>query len=246
MSEATVTGSPGLTTYRARRSVVAAGGVRGVALMLHGGRQQDERLVERTSTSWLRMVALARMLSRAAAPRGVAVELLRYRARGWNARPGREPAPVVDGRWALEQLRDRYGPAPIVLVGHSMGGRTACALADAAGVSGVVALAPWLPPGEPVAPAAGQRLVLAHGQADRWTSAAGSLEWSRRARRSGARVARYDLGPVGHFMLSQVGQWNGLVRDAALGLLDVGVLPAEVVTAFTATGDDGLRLPPTW
>lgn len=246
MSETTVNGSPGLTTYRARRSVVADGGVRGVALMLHGGRQQDERAVERTSTSWWRMAALARTLSRAAAPRGVAVELLRYRARGWNSRPGHEPAPVVDSRWALERVRERYGQVPIVLVGHSMGGRTACALADAEGVSGVVALAPWLPPGEPVAQASAQRLVLAHGQADRWTSFSGSLEWSRRARRAGARVARYDLGPVGHFMLSQVGQWNGLVRDAALGLLGVAALPAEVGTAFDATGDDGLLLPPTW
>jgi len=192
------------------------------------------------------MAALARTLSRTAAPRGVPVELLRYRARGWNARPGHEPAPVGDGRWALDQLRQRYGEVPVVLVGHSMGGRTACALADAEGVVGVVALAPWLPAGEPVGPAARQRLVLAHGQADRWTSSTGSLEWSRRARRAGARVARYELGQVGHFMFSRVAQWNGLVRGAAMGLLGVGELPDEVLGAFDADDDEGLQLPPTW
>ena len=40
---------------------------------------------------------------------------------------------------------------PVVVLGHSMGGRTACRVADHDLVRGVVALAPWLPPGESVA-----------------------------------------------------------------------------------------------
>jgi hypothetical protein len=127
-----------------------------------------------------------------------------------------------------------------------MGGRAVCALAGCAGVVGVVALAPWLSEADPVAVAAGQRLVLAHGSMDRWTSPRGSLQWALRARRAGAMVARYDLGPVGHFMFARTGQWNGLTREITLGLLGLGALPAEVTAAFTATGDDGLRLSPTW
>jgi pimeloyl-ACP methyl ester carboxylesterase len=223
-----------------------SGGVRAAALLLHGGRQHDDRPVERQHASWWRMAILARSMSRAVGQEGVAVVLLRYRARGWNARPGAEPAPVADGRWALAWMREAYGDVPVVLVGHSMGGRAACALADADGVSGVVALAPWLPPGEPVSTARDQRLVLAHGQMDRWTSPRASLEWSRRARRAGARVARYEMGPVGHFMFSRLAQWNGLVRDAALGMLGLRALPADMAAAFTAFDDDGLRLAPAW
>ncbi len=237
---------PILTVHLPRRAPPRAR-VRGAAQLLHGGRQHDDRPVERQHASWWRMAILARSMSRAVGPEGVAVVLLRYRARGWNAGPDTDPAPVADARWALGWLRETYGDVPVVLVGHSMGGRVACALADAGGVNGVVALAPWLPAGEPVGPAAGQRLVLAHGSADRWTSPAASLEWSRRARRAGARVARYELGPVGHFMFSRLAQWNGLVRDAALGLLGLRPLPAEIAGAFSsAAGDDGLRLSPTW
>jgi dienelactone hydrolase len=237
---------PILTVHLPGRAVRRSGGVRAAALLLHGGRQHDDRPVERQHASWLRMAILARSMSRAVGPEGVAVVLLRYRARGWNAFPGAEPAPVADGRWALAWMRETYGDVPVVLVGHSMGGRAACALADADGVSGVVALAPWLPPGEPVGPTAGQRVVLAHGSADRWTSPTGSLEWARRARRAGARVARYELGPVGHFMFSRLAQWNGLVRDAALGLLGLRPLPVDMARALTAAGDDGLRLAPSW
>jgi dienelactone hydrolase len=236
---------PILTTHPAGRRAVPSGAVRGVALLLHGGRQDDQRRVERKHASWWRMAILARSLSRTCGPAGVPVVLLRYQARGWNAGAGSEPAPVRDGRWALARLRETYG-VPVVLVGHSMGGRAACALADAEGVTGVVALAPWLPEGEPVGPAAGQRLVLAHGQLDRWTSPRASLLWSQRARQAGAQVARYDFGPVGHFMGTRVGQWNGLIRDVTLGLLGAAALPPAVTEAFGETGDTGLALPPTW
>ena len=237
---------PILTVHLPRGAARRSPGVQAAALLLHGGRQHDDRPVERQHASWLRMAVLARSLSRAVGPEGVAVVLVRYRTRGWNAEPGADPAPVADGRWALRWLRANYGDVPVVLVGHSMGGRAACALADADGVSGVVALAPWLPAGESVGPATGQRLVLAHGSLDRWTSPTASLEWSRRARRAGARVARYELGPVGHFMFSRLAQWNGLVRDAALGLLGLRPLPADMSQALSAADDVGLRLTPTW
>jgi pimeloyl-ACP methyl ester carboxylesterase len=237
---------PILTVHLPRRAAMRSGGVRAAALLLHGGRQHDDRPVERQHASWWRMALLARTLGRAVGPDGVVVVLLRYRARGWNAGPGAGPAPVVDGRWALTWMRETYGDVPVVLVGHSMGGRAACALADADRVTGVVALAPWLPPGEPVTRAQGQRLVLAHGSADRWTSPLASLEWARRARRAGARVARYEMGPVGHFMFSRLAQWNGLVRDAALGLLGLRPMPADIAAAFAASDDDGLRLSPPW
>ncbi len=236
---------PILTTWGPRRR---AGAAPGVVLLLHGGRQTDSRTVERQHASWWRMALVARTLARSAGQYGVPVVLLRYRARGWNADGGATPAPVVDGRWALEHLRERYGDVPVVLLGHSMGGRAAVALAGEPGVAGVVALAPWLPDREPVAASAGQRLVIVHGLMDRWTSPAGSLAWSRRARAGGARVARVEMGPVGHFMVARLRTWNRVVRDASLGLLGVRSLPAPLAEALDAAAgdgaeDEGLRLP---
>ncbi len=235
--------------------------VRAVVLMLHGGQADSFEPVQRRNGSWWRMALLQRELAGPAGAAGVAVELLRYAARGWNAVPGGEPDPVRDGRWALWQVAERYGDAvPVVLVGHSMGGRAVCALADAPGVCGVVALAPWLTSKDPVDPARGQRLVLAHGLNDRWTSPQASLDWSVRARAASAQVARFELPGVGHFMFARTGQWNAIVRRGALGLLGLEPLPTVVEEAFSltgaaagaeggqlrqqvTTGEQGLRLP---
>lgn len=210
--------------------------LRAVVLMLHGGQANSLQPVQRRNGSWWRMALLQRAFARPAGRHGVAVELLRYAARGWNATPGRTPDPVRDGRWALTHLAERYGDGvPLVLVGHSMGGRAACALADAPGVVGVVALAPWLTPKEPVDAARAQRLVLAHGSNDRWTSPATSLDWSMRARAEGAQVARFELSDVGHFMLARTTQWDAIVRNGALGLLGLAPLPTVVEEAFALT-----------
>jgi pimeloyl-ACP methyl ester carboxylesterase len=78
---------------------------------------------------------------------GPAVHLLRYRYRGWNA-PAADP--VLDTTWALEEIASRHPGAPVVLVGHSMGGRAALWAAGAANVTAVCALAPWLVGTDPV------------------------------------------------------------------------------------------------
>ncbi|CAN5865541.1 alpha/beta hydrolase [soil metagenome] len=251
------TAEPTLTTFAPPDGLA----VRGVVLMLHGGQANSLEPVERRNGSWWRMALLARTFARAAGPAGVAVELLRYAARGWNADAGPVPGPLRDGRWAVERLAERYGDVPLVLVGHSMGGRAACALAGEPGVVGVVALAAWLTADEPVEPARGQRMVLAHGLKDRWTSPPASLEWSMRARAVAAQVARFELPSSGHFMFSAPGRWNAVVRRGALGLLGVEELPTAVQEAFAltdglvtggdggplrqgvTTGEQGLRLP---
>ncbi|MGR4852480.1 alpha/beta fold hydrolase [Streptomyces sp. LARHCF252] len=50
-----------------------------------------------------------------------------------------------DARRALGELARRAGDVPVVLVGHSMGGRAALRAADAPQVRAVPALAPWCP-----------------------------------------------------------------------------------------------------
>lgn len=187
----------------------------GVVLMLHGGKDRGHDTVDGRSASWRRSAAMARAIAADAEAAGAAVFLLRYRHRGWNGGSG----PVEDARWALDRMRAELGALPVALLGHSMGARTAVHAADDPQVRGVVALAPWFPPGEPVAALAGKRLVAAHGRRDRITSARATRGYVERARGAGAEASYVDMGRVGHYLLRRVGAWNELALTSSLELL---------------------------
>jgi len=110
-----------------------------VVLVLHGGRERSGAVVTRRSLSWQRGLAIARTLGRRLQGEAVGVRPLRYDTAGWNGDGGER---IADARWALDLVRREAGDVPVVLVGHSMGGRTACRVADHELVRGVVALAP--------------------------------------------------------------------------------------------------------
>lgn len=192
---------------------------RAIALVLHGGAQTGDVPVGGRSLSWRRGRRLAADLAPGLMADGIGVALLRYRVKGWNAALGAEPAPVVDARWALEEIRAQHD-LPVVVVGHSMGARTGVAVADHPSVRGVVGLAPWLPADEPVAPLRGKVLRVAHGRRDRITSARATRRYVERA--SAIADAEFtDMGPVGHYLLRRVGLWNAVavtgVREILAG-----------------------------
>jgi alpha-beta hydrolase superfamily lysophospholipase len=155
-----------------------AGTTRGVALVLHGGRSHSFEPVEARHLSPARMVPFARHLHRAGKDRGLAVWILRNRVRGWN---GDEMSPLKDARWALAKIHEAHPGLPVYLLGHSMGGLTAICAADDPQVDAAVALAPWLDDTTPATPLAGRKLLIVHGDQDRWTSPAASLRFARRA-----------------------------------------------------------------
>ena len=134
-----------------------AGTPDGVVLMLHGGTANSLDPVDDRSASWRRSRWMMGQIAD------------RLHEAGWGSgccatssvagTPGSlSPSPVPDARWALDEVRRELGELPVVLLGHSMGARTAVAVADDPLVQGVVALAPWLPADEPVAPLAGKHL----------------------------------------------------------------------------------------
>jgi predicted esterase len=146
---------------------------------------------------------------------GVATWLLRFRERGWNG----GTAPVEDARWALEQVRREHGGVPVVLLGHSMGARASVYVADDESVVGVVGLAPWLSPSDPVHGLAGRHLVAAHGHRDRITSPRATAAYVERAARVAASAEMVDMGPVGHYMFKRVAAWNDLAAARSLALI---------------------------
>lgn len=191
----------------------APGRSRGLVLLLHGGKQCSDLPVDGRSASWRRTMAMARALRPALHEQGVAAWVLRFGQRGWN-----DGAPVADARAALEEVRREAGSVPVVLLGHSMGARTAVRVADDPLVAGVVALAPWLAPGDPVQPLRGKRLVAAHGSSDHITSARLTRAYVDRAS-TVADTEFVDMGPVGHYMLRRIPAWNDLALTRSLALL---------------------------
>jgi dienelactone hydrolase len=170
----------------------------------------------------------------------VAVWLLRYRYRGWNA-PHLHP--VADARWALDQVRARHGDVPVVLLGHSMGGRVAFRVADDPSVLAICALAPWTEVGEPVEQLAGRAVLIAHGDAERMTDPALSYSYALRAKQVTDRVCRFDVHGDGHAMLRRAADWTDLVCRFVLGELGVEPVHPAIANAMREPVPDGLRVP---
>ena len=149
----------------------------GVVVVVHGGgSRRGQMMVSPTQLSVLRMIPVARRVARAGGGR-LAVYRLLNSYRGWDTKH----TPVHDIRWALQQVRERYGDLQVCLVGHSLGGRAALLAADAAEVSSVVALAAYIVHGDSSAVrATDRRILFVHGLQDRIaspTSAARLAQW---------------------------------------------------------------------
>ena len=197
---------PHLTGSRPRRAPT------GVVLLLHGLVRSADPLDAR-SAPWLRMRLMQVQLRGALHRAGLAARLLRDRVGGWAVDGAAEPGPVADARWALDRVRDELGELPVVLLGHSMGARVAVTVADDPLVRGVVALAPWFGPTDPVTTLRDRHLHAAHGSQDRVTSPVATQEYVARAARTAASSTFVDMGPRGHTMLPGPGAWNRVALD---------------------------------
>ncbi|WP_245879266.1 alpha/beta fold hydrolase, partial [Streptomyces reticuliscabiei] len=91
-------------------------------VVLHGGQADSDRRARPWQLAALRMDPFVRAVTAALPGQDVLVAQVRYRLRGWN---GSRADPVRDTHRALDELAELAGPVPIVLLGHSMGGRAA-------------------------------------------------------------------------------------------------------------------------
>jgi len=176
-----------------------------LVLLLHGG-----SVASTTSTGWwtgpvARMVPIAHSIGRRVPH--VAVALLKHAVGGWN---GSGRSALRDADWALGLLRARFPGVPIVLVGHSMGGRTAAHRVGADDVVGAVLLTPWLPEADPVGAVTGRTLVVLQAKWDHTCPIAQTETWLARAAAAGAAIDRETLSFAEHAMLLRFPTWHRL------------------------------------
>ena len=207
---------------------------RAAILVLHGGQGDGQEPPTRLNLPAARMRTFTRAVLRATRGQDIVVGRVRYRHRGWN---GSRADAARDAKRALDELALLAGPVPVVLVGHSMGGRAALSVATHDSVSGVVGLAAWCPEDEPVRQLAGRRVVLLHGDRDRVTDPRGSVDLVARARHAGSEACAVLLSGGDHAMLRRSGTWRSLAIGTVTALLGMGPFPDVVQRALLPAGD---------
>lgn len=218
----------------------APGPTRAVALFCHGGTEASEEPPRERALSLVRMRAIEQFVVAAAAGEGVTTGMLRYRLAGWN---GVAADAYADVRWSLDRIRAEHGgDVPIVLVGHSMGGRAVLRAGGENQVAAVCGLAPWTPPDDPVDHLRDRTVAILHGRGDRWVPAALSADYAVRARGAGARVARFTVAG-GHTMIRRAMLWHRFARDVVMGGAGLVPLRADIAAAMDGSDAEGLAVP---
>lgn len=235
-----------LPAARLGRAVLTAGAppeVSGVALLLPDGEADSHR--RPSSFSYAVQLPFARHLARAGRPDGLAVHVVRYRWRGWNAT---DADLAADAEWAADEVVRRYGDIPVCLVGHGMGGRAALRAAGHTAVTSVLAMAPWLPDeaadeAEPVRQLAGRRVLIVHGTNDERIDPELSFRLAARAKKSNRDICRFEVHSDGHALRQHRAEVMALAADFVRGSLFARSYARPVTDALAAPPPLGLRMP---
>lgn len=211
-------------------STAGSGEPRGIVLVAHGGQSDSTVPASPAQLAVLRMIPVAAAIRQATAADGVEVRRPLFTVRGWN---GGQASPVADLTRVLDEIGAASPGVPVVLVGHSMGGRAVVRAAGHPVVTAVAGLAPWLPVGEPVDQLAGRPLLLIHGTADRITRPAETWAFAERA---GAvtGVSAIEVRGGEHAMLRRARLWHALAAEFTRTALGLPAGSGEAAVALVA------------
>lgn len=188
----------------------------GVALVLPGAAIWSPMPMTWQDLGILRMLPVAKAI--AGSDDRIAVARLKYAIGGWNMNG---TGAVIDAEWALDEAARRFPGVPVVVVGHSVGGRVALRLGADPRVTGVLALAPWLSGPDPVIGRPGLRALVVHGKRDLLARSALSRRRVADLLALGADASFLAVGGDTHTMLLRWRVWNevtiGYVRGVLLG-----------------------------
>jgi pimeloyl-ACP methyl ester carboxylesterase len=181
-------------------------------LVLPGGKPRSSEPSQAWQLANVRIEMLTQSLRRRAGA-DVDVRRVQYRLRGWN--PGPLDA-LRDATSALDEMLDAVGSGPVVVVGHSMGGRVAAHLAATRRVAAVAALAPWWPSEDCDLIPTTCRLLTMHGTADTWTDPKASQRQTLRAAARGMDAQWVGFPGAGHFLMRDYARWHRLTAEFAI------------------------------
>lgn len=208
-------------------------GPRVLVLVLPGGTNSSYRPFSRWQTSALRMYPFTWSI-RARYGSKVRVRQARYRVVGWN---GGQASPLPYARAALDDLTRSYPGVPVVVIGHSMGGRVAAHLAADTRVVGVLALAPWWQYADWRLIHDAVRVVAIHGTADTRTFARRTKKGIAELTDRGIDATFVSVPGGGHSMLDHIWLWHRAALDFVQATLDDP--PAHYAVPATSARSSG-------
>jgi pimeloyl-ACP methyl ester carboxylesterase len=169
-------------------------------IVAHGGASRSRERAHRFRLTYVWQLYFSRWATDAVRDTDTQIWRLRYRYRGWN---GAAADAAQDLQWAVRKAAELYPGCPVILVGHSMGGRACVYAAGEPNVAAVCLLAPWIEEGDPIGDLSGRPVLIVHGTADHITNPRTS---AATAAAEGATFV--PIEGEGHFMVKQPRRWR--------------------------------------
>jgi pimeloyl-ACP methyl ester carboxylesterase len=207
--------------------------LKGIVVVAHGGQEVSTKPTTAVQPAVLRMVPIARAIGNALSDAEIRV----LRPRTYMPYVKAEAMRLLGEKFGWQAYAQKHFESRFTkfVEGWSMGARAALRAAGHPSVRAVAALAPWVPPGEPVAQLSGRRVLLAHGDRDKITRPRDTWAIAERAREV-TQVTAIEVRADGHAMLRRARLWHTLAAEFARASFGVAAGEERLAAAFRDTG----------